>query len=151
MNANRIAMIAAAAGVTALALASPASAETYDKRIAVDCPQPYSQTCNKSAGIDVPGDGPLFVTFTGDPGGCAGIIEHVIVNGKEWASTQVGPGQNDGGFLIGASDYPQWPDRKAHVAIRADGVLGGCNTGSMSGWAGNLHVETGDDALDGAS
>jgi hypothetical protein len=29
---------------------------------------------------------------------------------------------------------------------RAEGVLGGCNTGSMSGWAGTLHVETGSDA-----
>jgi hypothetical protein len=147
----RTAAMTAATGVVLVALANPASAQTYDKWIAVDCPPPFSQTCSKTAGIEVPGSGGLFVTFTGDPGSCAAIIEHVIVNGKEWASSQVGPGQNDGGFFIGASDYPQWPDRKAHVAIQADGVLGGCNTGSMSGWAGNLHVENGDDALNGAS
>ncbi|MDT5399655.1 MAG: hypothetical protein QOK33_2886 [Mycobacterium sp.] len=32
-----------------------------------------------------------------------------------------------------------------------DGVLGGCNTGSMSGWSGTLHVETDADAANGAS
>jgi hypothetical protein len=145
--ALRAAVAAAATAATALTLASPASAGTYDKWIAVTCPPPLSQECNATGGIDVPADGGMFVTFTGDSrAGCASIIEHVLVNGVEFASKQVAPGQDDVGVYIEESDIPQWPDRKYHVAIRADGVLGGCNTGSMSGWAGQLHVETGADA-----
>jgi hypothetical protein len=146
MNANRIAMIAAAVGVTALALASPASAEKYDKRIAVDCPQPYSQECNAVGGIDVPADGDLFVEFRGAPNACADIIGHIYVNGVEFGNGQTGPGQNNFATYINGSDVPEWPDRRYHITMRADGVLGGCNTGSMSGWAGNLYVETGNDA-----
>jgi hypothetical protein len=37
------------------------------------------------------------------------------------------------------------------VEVQMDGVLGGCNTGSMSGWSGTLHVETYDDARNGAT
>ncbi len=32
-----------------------------------------------------------------------------------------------------------------------DGVQGGCNTGSMSGWSGTLNVQTNKDAQNGAS
>jgi hypothetical protein len=32
------------------------------------------------------------------------------------------------------------------ISASVDGVLGGCNTGSMSGWSGNLHIDTENDA-----
>jgi hypothetical protein len=136
----------AATGIAAVALAGPASAGIYDKRIAVDCPQPYSQQCEAAAGNDVPADGDMFVEFRGDPKACADIIGHIYVNGVEFASGQTGPGQNNFATYINGADVPSSPDNKYHVAMRADGVLGGCNTGSMSGWAGTLHVETGNDA-----
>ena len=138
------AMIAAATG--ALALASPASAGIHDKYIAVDCPRPYSQECNAEGVMDVRANGDVFITFAADPGGCADIIGHFFVNGVEFASQQISPGQNDVGVYINESDIPAWPDGRYHIAMRADGVPGGCNTGEMSGWAGHLHAQTGPDA-----
>jgi hypothetical protein len=146
MKPLRTAGIIAATGATAVALASPASAGIYDKRIAVDCPQPFSQECPALGATDVPADGDLFVEFRGDPKACADIIGHILVNGVEFASGQTGPGQNNFASYINGADVPSWGDGKYHVTMRADGVPGGCNTGSMSGWAGTLHVETGNDA-----
>ncbi|MDT5013817.1 MAG: hypothetical protein QOH57_5434 [Mycobacterium sp.] len=142
----RAAALAAAAAVTALTLASPASAKIYWQPIGVSCPAPFSQSCAASAKFAVPADGPLFVSFSGDRGACADMIEHIYVNGVEVATAQVGPGTTDQGYYVNPSDVPAWPDDKYHIEVRGDGVLGGCNTGSMSGWSGLLHVETGDDA-----
>jgi hypothetical protein len=143
---GQTAAAAAATVMAAIALASPASAAIYDKRIAVNCPAPFSQECNAVGGADVPADGDLFVEFRGDPKACADIIGHILVNGVEFLSGQTGPGQNNFAGYINGSDVPSWGDNKYHVTMRADGVPGGCNTGSMSGWAGTLHVETGSDA-----
>jgi hypothetical protein len=136
----------AAIGIVAVALAGPASAGIYDRRIAVDCPQPFSQECNAVGGYDVPADGDLFVEFRGDPKACADIIGHMYVNGVEFGSGQTGPGQNNFAMYVNGADVPSWGDSRYHVTMRADGIPGGCNTGSMSGWAGVLHVETGNDA-----
>ncbi len=142
----RTAAVAAASGATALALASPASAATYDPWIAVDCPRPFSQECNADGKYAVPADGDLFLEFRGDPNACADIIGHFYVNGVEFGSGQTGPGQNNFATYVNGADVPEWPDQKHHVAMRAEGVPGGCNAGEMSGWAGTLHIETGDDA-----
>ncbi|EKF25366.1 hypothetical protein C731_0603 [Mycolicibacterium hassiacum DSM 44199] len=145
--ARRLVLCTAAAGVAAMGLAAPAAAEKFDQRIAVDCPKPYSQNCPPRKGIEVPTWGPLFVTFTADPGPrqCAPIRARIFIDGKEWGSNVVWPGQNDGGYFIQASPG------KHLIEVQADGVLGGCNTGSMSGWAGTLHVENNEDALNGAT
>jgi hypothetical protein len=144
------AVVAAATGFTALALASPASAEKLDKWLSVECPQPLSQDCSPRQGLTVETTGPLFVTFDADkpePYGkaCAAVKARIFMDGQEWGSAIVQPGQNDGGYYI-----PTYPGQHT-IEVQADGVPGGCNTGSMSGWAGNLHVETGDDALNGAT
>jgi hypothetical protein len=138
----RTGVAVAATGFVALAMAAPAHAAVHDKWLAVNCPQPYSQHCDPMAGIDVASDGPIFVEFTGDSGGCADMALNLFVNGKHWAATQIGPGQSDGGNTIDPADVPASPDGKYHIYFQATGVEGGCNTGAMSGWAGNLHVET---------
>jgi hypothetical protein len=143
---GRSMVVVAATGVAALALASPASAGQYKSRLAVDCPPPFSQECNATGDYAVPADGTLYVSFHGDPGACADIVEHIRVNGVEFASGRVGPGQSDVGVYIEASDIPPSEDGQYHISLLADGVLGGCNNGSMSGWAGLLEVETGNDA-----
>ncbi|MDT5346893.1 MAG: hypothetical protein QOH91_180 [Mycobacterium sp.] len=135
-------VMVAAAGCTALALASPASAEVYDKHLAQDCPQPYSQNCSPRQGLTVTTSGPLFVTFTadGNPPSCAAGKARIFIDGKEWGSAIVQPGGNDGGYGIPVSPGTH------NVQVQMDGVLGGCNTGAMSGWSGTLHVETNQDA-----
>lgn len=138
--AARTAAAIAATGIAALAVARPATAEPHQKWIAVNCPQPYSQECNASGAFDVVGTGDVFVEFYGDEAGCADIIDHVYVSGVEFNSGLVRPGGQDGGVLIPAGDIPESPDGRYHITVSAEGVLGGCNTGSMSGWAGTLYV-----------
>lgn len=140
------ALLTAATGLTALALASPASAGKFDKHLAVDCPQPYSQNCSPKAGMTAYTNGPLFVTYTadGNPPSCAPGMARIFIDGNEWGSAVVQPGQNDGGYYMDVAPGSHL------VEVQMDGVLGGCNTGSMSGWSGTLHVETYDDALNGA-
>jgi hypothetical protein len=111
----------------------------------VDCPKPYSQECDAVGAVTVPADGDLFIEFRGDPGACADIIGHFYVNGVEVGTGQTGPGRNNFARYVNGSDVPE-RDGQYHVTMKADGVLGGCNTGEMSGWAGTLHVETGSDA-----
>jgi hypothetical protein len=89
----------------------------------------------------------LFVTFTadGNPPACAPMRARIFIDGKEWGSNIVQPGQNDGGYYIDVAPGSHL------IEVQGDGVRGGCNTGAMSGWSGTLHVETDDDALNGAT
>lgn len=144
---GKTAVLATAGCAAALALAGPASAGVYDKHLAQDCPQPYSQHCSPSPGVAIQTTtGNLFVTFTadGNPPACAPGRARILLDGKEWGSHVVQPGENDGGYGINTSPG-------SHVvAVQMEGVLGGCNTGQMSGWSGNLHVATDADAANGA-
>ena len=82
--------LAVAAGLAALALAGPASAQTYTQHLAVDCPQPYSQNCAPRPGISV-GDSstPYYVRFTADPNACAPGMVRVFVDNNEAGHTHV--------------------------------------------------------------
>jgi hypothetical protein len=110
----------------------------WERHLAVDCPQPFSQACAPRQGVNVFSNGPILATFTADgpPAACAPGNARIFLDGKEQASAVVQPGQSDGGhhFNVAPGDHL--------VEVQMDGVLGGCNTGAMSGWSGNLHVET---------
>jgi hypothetical protein len=140
----RAAALAAATGCGALALASPAAAEKLDQHLAVDCPQPYSQTCPPRQGLSVTTSGGTFlVTFTadGNPPSCAPGLAKIYIDGRQWDSpVRLDPGQSTHHNAISATPGTH------QVEVQMDGVLGGCNTGSMSGWSGNLHVDTDNDA-----
>jgi hypothetical protein len=143
----RAAAAAAVTGLAALALASPASAQKLDRHLAVNCPPPLSQNCAPRQGLTATTTGELFVTFTADPNppACAAGKARIFVDGNEHGSAIVQPGGNDGGYGITVSPGTH------RIDVQMDGVYGGCNTGSMSGWGGNLHVETDADAENGAS
>jgi hypothetical protein len=142
------ALITAAAGLGALAVASPASAEKLDFAVAKDCPQPFKETCPGRVGHFVTTDGPLFFEFRStDPRACGPVTLYTYIDGNEWGQNVVQPGGNDGGYYADVS-----PGRHLiEVAADSRGVRGGCNQGIMSGWAGTLHVETNQDATDGAT
>ena len=129
--------LAAAAGLAALALAGPASAQTYTRHLAVDCPQPYSQTCKPRQGISV-GDSstPYYVRFTADPNACAPGMARIFVDNTEEGRSEVLQGVPAQFFKIehGPGSHT--------VEVQMDGVVGGCNTGAMSGWSGTLEVQT---------
>jgi hypothetical protein len=142
-----VARTAAAAVVTvcsALAFASPAAAGVFGKHLAMDCPQPYSQTCPPRDGLSVTTSGPIIIQFTadGNPPQCAGIIAQIYVDGRLVNQTRLEPGQS-------LSRDNNRPPGTRQVEVQAEGVQGGCNTGAMSGWSGNLHITTDADAVPG--
>jgi hypothetical protein len=142
-----VARTATAAVVTvcsALAFASPAAAGVFDKHLAVDCPQPYSQTCPPRDGLSVTTTGPIIITFTadGNPPQCAGIIAQIYVDGRLTHQTRLEPGRS-------LNRYNNLPPGTHQVDVQAEGIQGGCNTGAMSGWSGNLHITTDADAVPG--
>ena len=87
--------------------------------------------------------GPLYMKFTADtnPPACAPGEATFILN--DWrARTQVlQPGDSFDFYQM------RTEPEQVYVEVQMKGVLGGCNTGSMSGWSGTLHVETDGDAL----
>jgi hypothetical protein len=82
------------------------------------------------------------VVFTANQNHCSDIIAHILVDGREYVSTKVGPGQPDGGHVFRVKPGPHV------VGVQAEGVRGGCNTtGTLLAWGGNLHVQAIDNGV----
>jgi hypothetical protein len=148
---TRAAALGAAAGLGALGLASPATAATVSRHLAVDCPQPYSQTCTPRQGATITSSGPsLLIEFIADPNppACAPAEATVYLDGAADGQylVQVPHPQNVGEPAFWDGHHDMKPGTH-QVDIQMTGVVGGCNTGSMSGWSGTLRVETDADAL----
>jgi hypothetical protein len=80
----------------------------------------------------------VIVDFTANPNHCADMIAHFMVDGYEVESRVVGPGQI-GTIII----EPLTPIPGPHsIGVKAEGIKGGCNTGFISAWGGNLHIES---------
>jgi hypothetical protein len=144
----RAAALGAAAGLGALALASPASAAKASKHLAVDCPPPFSQTCEPRDGVSVTNTQPrMIINFVADPNppACAPGLVTFYVDGQPDRPSRVDPGQT--AWLV----KPNMPPGTHQVDAQMTGVLGGCNTGAMSGWSGTLNVETDADATNDKS
>ena len=129
---SRIGFAVTIAGVAGLALASPASATIIDKYIDVpECWIPQTQMCEPIPYVPFRAkyDGPILVEFTANRNHCSDIIAHIMVDGTEWGSNTVGPGQKDGGYEIPmtAGDHI--------IGVQAEGIEGGCNVGFVSAWA----------------
>jgi hypothetical protein len=137
-----ITALVAATGCSAIVWAPPAAAATFSKRLAVDCPKPFSQTCPPREGITVTTQGPIWAEFVADPNppACApGYVQirfgHLLGN-----EGTVNPGDS-----LRAGTFNE-PPGTYDVTVQVDGVLGGCNTGALSGWSGTLNVDTDADA-----
>ena len=130
--------LTAAAGLAVLAVAGPAAAagSTSNYYVAVDqCPT-VEQVCRTVPTVTIDTTSGVVVEFTANRNHCSDIIAHIIVDGAEWGSAQVGPGHRDGSYYI-----PLTPGLH-DIGVQAEGVTGGCNTGYLSAWGGNLRVET---------
>lgn len=134
--------VATATGCAAVMLAGPASAGplVLDEYIEVprceplgDSNQGCAQVVYRQAYIDSPS---VKVEFTASRDHCSSILARVFVDGREWGSNVVGPGQSDGGYEIPI-------ERKGlhKFGVQAEGITGGCNTGVIDSWAGTLHIE----------
>jgi hypothetical protein len=137
------AALAAATVCSAVALASPAAAKVIEQHLAVDCPQPFSQKCIYKKGFEVATTGPLYAKFTadGNPPSCAPGDVAIFFNDWQVSRGTLQPGET----LVGSQMRDA--DPSVSVDVQVTGVLGGCNTGSMSGWSGTLYVATDADAL----
>jgi hypothetical protein len=145
----RAAVIAAATSLAALTLASPASADETligQKYVGIDDCSRFNQGSGQICPTGTPNynliqyafeanQPSIKVEFTANANHCADMIAHLYFDGTEWGSNIVHPGQTDGGYEIPI-------DRSGHhfVAVRAEGVLGGCNTGTVSAWGGTIRV-----------
>jgi hypothetical protein len=82
------------------------------------------------------------VFFTANQNHCSDIIAHILVDGREYASTKVGPGQSDRGHVFRIKAGPHV------VGVQAEGVRGGCNTtGTLLAWGGTLHIQAIDNGI----
>lgn len=79
---------------------------------------------------------PYYVRFTADPNACAPGLARIFVDNTEDSHSEVRLGVPAQFFKI------QHGPGSHTVAVQMDGVLGGCNTGAMSGWSGTLEVQT---------
>lgn len=113
------AAVTTSAGIVALALAGPASATVDDLPMAVKNCETTGQVCAKTTlAVAITHGAPMMVEFTASPEHCSDIIAHIIVDGAEWGSNRVGPGQSDGGYEFrwtpGPTEY--WCGQKAYLA-----------------------------------
>lgn len=150
VSVARAAAAIAATGVIAPGMAGPASAEESLKQsqvIAIDncnvvgsgqfCPSEVNRKNDAASTMQflAPSQArTVKVEFIASQSHCSDIRAHVFVNGARWGSNTVGPGQSDGGHEV--------PVNKGLnlVQIQAEGITGGCNSGSLSSWGGELRV-----------
>jgi hypothetical protein len=149
MSSTRIGALVVAICAGSMGLAGPASADTKlirERPIGVaDCSTVGSgQICpaNPKNNWDVQDQllvrkPAIFVEFIASPSHCSDIVAHVFFDGREVASSVVGPGQSDGGHEIPVEDSAAGLNM---VAVQAEGVTGGCNTGTLASWAGRLRT-----------
>lgn len=136
------------AGCTAISLAVTAAAKplmNIDQYVEVP-------NCNVAEGTELcpqiptvsvdPETDRMEVVFTANQNHCSDIIAHILVDGREYVSTKVGPGQRDGGHVFQVNGGPHV------IGVQAEGVRGGCNTtGTLLAWGGNVHVQAIDNGI----
>jgi hypothetical protein len=136
--ARRTAVIAAATGVTAVALASPASAENF--AVSVVCRPVIAEHCITPflVKVDNHGEG-IFVEFTASPEHCSSIVATITIDGTNLATEQLAPGQVMSKQFVPGTDKPG--KQLTTVGVKADGVRGGCNIGALPAWKGTLSIQ----------
>jgi hypothetical protein len=139
----RVAVVATVTELTAISLASPASARVYDHDIGVANCGETSQFCptnyHDAPGTNITGQAEVSISFTASQNHCSDMIPHIYIDDSEssFITDRIGPGQTAGpyGALL--------PAGTAHfIGVQAEGIKGGCNRGVVGSWAGTLHIET---------
>jgi hypothetical protein len=132
-----ICVIVSATGTAALALAGPASAKPYVQDSYIEVPQCQPATSQLCPQIPTASVGAIMsptVSFTANTNHCSDIIAHVFIDGVEFGSDLLEPGETT----------PEFPleDLQPHtVGIQAEGIPGGCNRGWVDAWGGTLHFK----------
>lgn len=94
------------------------------------------QLCTPVPSVALPTDGALQVQFTAAPSHCSDIVARIRVDGLEqFVSAPLAPGEGTGVLELGPVTAGVH-----HVGVQAEGVLGGCNPGSLAIWSGTLSL-----------
>jgi hypothetical protein len=92
------------------------------------------QLCTPIPAVALPTDGVLKVDFTASTEHCSNIIAHILVDGVErFTSGALIPGAS-----IGLQNLGPVAAGVHTVGVQAEGIVGGCNTGSLAIWEGDL-------------
>ena len=133
----KVGVIVIATGMVGVALAGPASAKPFAQDSYIEVPQCQPATSQLCPQIPTASVGAIMsptVTFTANTNHCSDIIAHVFIDGVEFGSDLLDPGETT----------PEFPleDLQPHtVGIQAEGIPGGCNTGHVDAWGGTLHFK----------
>jgi hypothetical protein len=130
-------VMVAVSGFAALPFAPPASADQVDQFVGVaQCERPQTQLCKQIQTVSVEtGEGKLYVAFTVNPNDCADIIAKVFIDGAQVGAERAAPGKTT--VYRGREVSPGTHT----VAVQAQGIEGGCNTGFLSAWGGTVHIK----------
>jgi hypothetical protein len=94
------------------------------------------QLCTPVPAVALPTDRVLKVAFDAASTHCSSIIAHILVDGVErFASAPLAPGEG-----TGLRDFGPVAAGVHQVAVQAEGVAGGCNSGSLAIWSGALSL-----------
>jgi hypothetical protein len=129
--------VVAVTGITALALAGPASAKPFSQDSYIEVPQCQPATSQLCPQIPTASVGAIMsptVSFTANTNHCSDIIAHVFIDGVEFGSDLLDPGET-------TPDFPLESLQPHTVGIQAEGIPGGCNTGHVDAWGGTLHFK----------
>jgi hypothetical protein len=137
--------VVAAAGLAAVTFAAPAWADSLPihEEFTVDCapwePNAFGitpQQCwlghwNFFEPPDI-----VNVRFTASRNHCSDIIAKISVDNTQEKAIRLGPGQSTGVLQFDKRPFPG----NQGVFITADGIPGGCNTGSLSSFGGTVEI-----------
>lgn len=117
---------------------------TYD--ISRCCGEPGKQRSDAlDFTIPIKTNGVLRISFNAasDVLACSDVVLHILWDGVEiYTTDQIGPGT--GKHSTGPLDLSSLITRGTHtLTLSPEGVVGGCNSGTLGGWAGKLTVHTG--------
>lgn len=130
-------VIVTATGAAGLTFAVPASAKPFSQDSYIEVPQCQPATGQLCPQIPTASIGAIMsptVSFTANSNHCSDIIAHVFIDGEEFGSDLLEPGETT----------PEFPlaDLQPHtVGIQAEGIPGGCNRGWVDAWGGTLHFK----------
>ncbi|KRE33509.1 hypothetical protein ASG82_20610 [Mycobacterium sp. Soil538] len=130
-----ICVIVTATGAAGLALAGPASAKPFVQDSYIEVPQCQPATSQLCPQIPTASIGAIMsptVSFTANTNHCSDIIAHVFIDGEEFGSDLLEPGET-------TPDFPLADLQPHTVGIQAEGIPGGCNRGWVDAWGGTLH------------
>ncbi len=123
-------------GATTTSTTVPSSGLTFSFAVRVDdCVAGATpELCTPIPTVPLPTDGVLRVQFDSASGQCSNVIAHLLVDGVErFVSGALPPGES-----TGVQDFGPVTVGGHAVGVQGEGVVGGCNAGSLASWGGTL-------------